>query len=104
MGLQILWFYKKEEANTEVFIQSSEARIASQTLHLFLHAILVVAVRQVEANGIGEVEVDLLDEAMPFPQLAQGLLLLVLSWQGERTWQGGNPFDCSTSLAHVFGK
>lgn len=39
----------------------------------------MVAVRQVEANGIGEVEVDLVDEAMSFPQLAQGLLFLVLS-------------------------
>lgn len=66
----------------------NEARVASQTLHLFLHAILMVAVRQVEANGIGEVEVDLVDEAVPFPQLAQHLLFLVLSCQRQQRWQG----------------
>ena len=38
----------------------------------------MVAVRQVEANGIGEVEVDLIDEAVAFPQLAQGLFFFVL--------------------------
>lgn len=66
----------------------NEARVASQRLHLFLHAVLMVAIRQVEANGIGEVEVDLVDETMPFPQLAQNLLFLVLSSKRRRRWQG----------------
>lgn len=59
--------YKAEKETIDIFI---EAITASQMFHLFLHAVLMVTVRQVEANGIGEVEVDLVDEAMPFPQLA----------------------------------
>lgn len=52
--------------------------------HLLLHAILMVANSQVEANGTGELEVDLIDEAVAFPELAQYPLSLVLSW--SRQW------------------
>lgn len=38
--------------------------------HLFSHSILMVAISQVEAHGIGEVEVNLVDVPMPFPKLA----------------------------------
>lgn len=40
----------------------------------------MVASGQVEANGTGELEVDLVDEAVAFPELAQYPLFLVLSW------------------------
>lgn len=46
--------------------------------HLFFHSILMVAIGQVEAHGIGEVEVNLVDVPMPFPKLAQSLLFFVL--------------------------
>lgn len=38
----------------------------------------MIAVGQVEANSVREVEVDLVYETMPFPELAQVLLFLVL--------------------------
>lgn len=43
----------------------------------------MIAVRQIEANGVGEVEVYLINEAVAFPKLAQGLLFLVLSGQRD---------------------
>lgn len=52
--------------------------VVASTHHLFLHAVLMVAVRQIEANSVSEVEVYLIYETVPFPELAQGLLFLVL--------------------------
>lgn len=50
------------------------------TSYLFFHAILMIAVGQVEAYGVGKVEIDLIYEPVPFSEFAKGLLLLVLSY------------------------
>lgn len=38
----------------------------------------MIAIGQVKAYGIGEVEINLVDVPMPFPELAQSLLFFVL--------------------------
>lgn len=38
----------------------------------------MVAVGEVKTNGVGKVKVDLVDEAVSFPELTQHLLLLIL--------------------------
>lgn len=49
--------------------------------YLFLHAILMVAIGEVETHSIREVEVDLVHESVAFPELAENFFLLVLRWK-----------------------
>lgn len=59
----------QEMSETAVY-DIAKTRRQALPYHLFLHPIPMVANSQIEANGTGELEVDLVDEAVAFPELA----------------------------------
>lgn len=43
----------------------------------------MVAVCEVEAHGVGEVKIDLVNQSMPFPKLAQHFFFFILKGHGN---------------------